>query len=62
MSGKTAKASRRQIRRALDPAITKALDDHAMALRDCQRRLRDLEGIVHEMQQTHALIVSTDIT
>lgn len=46
MNGKTAKASRRQIRRSLDPAIMKALDDHAMALRDALRRIADLEKAV----------------
>lgn len=54
MNGKTAKASRRQLRRALDPAIMKALNDHAMALRDAFRRIADLEKAMNDARKNDA--------
>lgn len=54
MSATKAKASRRKIRRALDPAIIRALDTHTLALRDYLPRIVALEQAVRELRSIAA--------
>lgn len=52
MSGKVAKATRRHLRRALQPVMEHALDEHTMAIRDLLRRIKDIEMEMIELRRT----------